>query len=418
MSNRLTRLTDLVAEVNERNPPIGAEVFSVSERYGIIPQRELFHKQIALDDLSKYRRIQNGDVVFNPYLLWNGAAGVCFHAGGGCVSPAYPVLRPRHAGTERFLHYLFRSSELTAAVDAIASGSVTRRRTAALEEILDLAFQLPDIRGQRELNHFLKLVDDRLALDQQMNVVLEGMAHALFQSWFVDFDPMRSKTSEGPTIGRNSTTDALFPAGFKDSAIGQIPQGWSVESLAELMDIEGGTQPPASEFLSSPKVGYLRLVQIRDYESDDHLTFVRDSPRLRKCCREDIMIARYGASVARICWGLEGAYNVALVRVVPKKTCAREYLRSYLQSAAFQTRLIGMSHRSVQAGFNKKDIASFQIAIPPEPVLLAYESTAWRLRARILQHMDHTRTLATMRDTLLPKLLSGDLKPTTDHVYN
>ncbi|MDP2709174.1 MAG: restriction endonuclease subunit S [bacterium] len=144
---------------------------------------------------------------------------------------------------------------------------------------------------------------------------------------------------------------------------GELPSSWKFGSLSELMNIEGGTQPPASEFKSEPKEGYIRLVQIRDYDTDTHLTFIPDSKKLRKCNKEDIMIARYGASVGRILFGLNGAYNVALVKVVPKKDYYREYLRYYLKGDDFQNRLISMSDRSAQAGFNKEDLASFTIPI-------------------------------------------------------
>ena len=125
MNSKLTKVFELVTEVIERNPDNNSETFSVSENRGIIPQRLLFKKQIAKDDRSKYRCINYGDVIYNPYLLWNGAVGVCFSREGGCVSPAYVVLRPFHKGTERFLHYFFRSPMFVAEVDAMATGTVT-----------------------------------------------------------------------------------------------------------------------------------------------------------------------------------------------------------------------------------------------------------------------------------------------------
>ena len=273
----------------------------------------------------------------------------------------------------------------------------------------NLPFALPPLAEQKAIASILGALDDKIELNRRMNATLEAMARALFQSWFVDFDPVRAKLDGRKPEGMDKATSALFPDAFQESPIGHVPTGWLVGSLADIMDIQGGTQPPASEFLSEATDGYVRLVQIRDYESESHLTFVRDNSKLRKCYRDDVMIARYGASVARVCWGLEGAYNVALVKAAPHKACYREFLRSYLQAHDFQARLIGMSNRSVQAGFNKGDIASFQIAIAPDDVLEKYQTSAWELRKRILHNKDESRTLATLRDTLLPKLLSGEL---------
>ena len=123
------------------------------------------------------------------------------------------------------------------------------------------------------------------------------------------------------------------------------------------------------------------------------------------------MIARYGASVGRILWGMEGAYNVALVRCDYKRPEYREFLRTYLYSYDFQGPLLLMSNRSVQAGFNKRDIASFKLSIPDtREALRAYQKVAWGLREKIIYNREESQTLANLRDTLLPKLLSGELR--------
>ena len=207
----------------------------------------------------------------------------------------------------------------------------------------------------------------------------------------------------------DDATAALFPDSFEESELGMIPKGWRVGSLASVMDIAGGTQPPASEFIDQPKEGYIRLIQIRDYETDTHLTYVPYTSKLRTTTAEDIMIARYGASVGRICWGLNGAYNVALVRVVCENG-HREFIRTYLSSNTFQSRLAAVSGRSAQAGFNKGDIASFKITIPNSQLLETYQSHAWPLRNKILHNRQQAQTLAQLRDTLLPKLISGRLR--------
>jgi type I restriction enzyme S subunit len=131
------------------------------------------------------------------------------------------------------------------------------------------------------------------------------------------------------------------------------------------MDVEGGTQPPASTFVDSPKAGYVRLVQIRDFETDRHLTFIPDSPKWRKCKTHDVLIARYGASLGRICRGLEGAYNVALAKVVPTGRINPEYAYQLLRSAYFQQPLQAGGARSAQAGFNKSNLAVISLPVPP-----------------------------------------------------
>jgi len=193
--------------------------------------------------------------------------------------------------------------------------------------------------------------------------------------------------------------------------MGWIPEGWEVASLSELIDIKGGTQPPKSEWIDEPKEGYVRMVQIRDYYTDSHVAYVKETSKLRRCKRQDVMIARYGASVGRICWGLEGVYNVALVKCELAKEETQEFVRSFLLSPAFQDRLLMLSNRSAQAGFNKGDISSFDVAIPNDLQLFrSYQSFAATARESAFQNNQQSISLAKLRDTLLPKLLSGELR--------
>lgn len=131
------------------------------------------------------------------------------------------------------------------------------------------------------------------------------------------------------------------------------------------MDVDGGTQPPASTFISQPRDGYVRLVQIRHFESDSHLTFIPDSRKWRKCRASDVLIGRYGAALGRICTGLQGAYNVALAKVVPTERIHLPFAYHLLRSSYFQVPLIAGGGRSAQAGFNKEGLSVIRLPIPP-----------------------------------------------------
>ena len=176
------------------------------------------------------------------------------------------------------------------------------------------------------------------------------------------------------------------------------------------MDFKGGAQPPRSEWVEEARPSYVRMIQIRDYETDNHIGYVKDSKNLQKCSESDIMIARYGASVARICWGLSGVYNVALVRVVPLIPNVREFLRSFLASDTFQSLLIGMSGRTAQAGFNKSILQAIRTPFPRDSNLLQrYEEIASSLRHMELKLKRVNKNLKQTRDLLLPKLISGEV---------
>jgi type I restriction enzyme S subunit len=145
----------------------------------------------------------------------------------------------------------------------------------------------------------------------------------------------------------------------------ELKDEWRCCWLDDVMDFQGGAQPPANEFYDSPAVNRVRFIQIRDFDTDSHLTYIDDSPKWRKCEAEDVLIARYGASLGRILRGLAGAYNVALVKVLPKEGIERKFLYYLLKSRFFQTPLTGVGARSAQSGFNKADFGTIPVPVPP-----------------------------------------------------
>ncbi len=140
---------------------------------------------------------------------------------------------------------------------------------------------------------------------------------------------------------------------------------WPSELLGDVCDFKGGSQPPKSEFIHAEKPGYVRFLQIRDYSSDRNVTFIQESPKNRLCDSDDILIGRYGASVGKILTGQAGAYNVALMKAVPRQAkLTKLWLFYFLQSDAFQIPLGAVADRSAQAGFSRDDIYNFRIPMP------------------------------------------------------
>jgi type I restriction enzyme, S subunit len=140
--------------------------------------------------------------------------------------------------------------------------------------------------------------------------------------------------------------------------------GWRTGSFMDFFDIEGGTQPPKSTFISEPREGYVRLLQIRDFGEKPVPTYIPDRPSLKKCKPDDILLGRYGASVGRVCTGLTGAYNVALTKVVTHEHFARGFPAILLSAPDFYNAINGFQ-RSAQDGFNKNDLQRINVSIPP-----------------------------------------------------
>jgi type I restriction enzyme S subunit len=191
-----------------------------------------------------------------------------------------------------------------------------------------------------------------------------------------------------------------------------LSEGWLHTKFTEVLDIQGGTQPPKSQFIHAPEEGYIRLLQIRDFGAKPVPTYIPDTSKLKKCEKSDLLIGRYGASLGRICSGMEGAYNVALAKVISGKYLHKAFLKGYLESELFQQPLALLS-RSAQNGFNKDDLATFDFALPPlaeqkiiadklDTLLAQVETTKARLD-RI------PKILKSFRESVLAAAVSGRL---------
>lgn len=290
-----------------------------------------------------------------------------------CTNQGFKSVIPNENTDPLFLYYLLKYNK-----DKIEGmGSGTTFKEVSGNTMKNIVVSVPtDKKVQKRISSMLGSIDDKIEENERINNNLEQQAQALYENIFCIHSDIDTKHI----------------------------------SLSDLMDYAGGSQPPASEFVFSERDGYIRFVQIRDYDTDSHITYIPDSPKNKLCEEHDIMIARYGASLGRICFGINGAYNVALAKVFPKKSFFREFLRCYLSSRTFYEGINNKGGRSAQAGFNQSDINSFEIDFPvDETIVKKFECTVAPMFEQRLQLKKENQHLASLRDTLLPKLMSGEL---------
>ena len=289
---------------------------------------------------------------------------------GGCSNDVL-VFRAKDGVSSRFLHYVLADDTFFDYSMATSKGTKMPRgdKKAIMEyEVPELLYE-----DQCKIAGVLEVIDEKIDLNTEVNKNLQEQAQSLYENLIAD------------------------------------DQASTLVSLADLMDYAGGSQPPASEFIFEEREGYVRFVQIRDYDNDSHITYIPVSSRNKLCEERDIMIARYGASLGRICAGINGAYNVALAKVFPKQPHYREFLRCYLSSRTFYEGINNRGGRSAQAGFNQSDINSFLLAVPSDEKLHQFESIASALFEQRLNLQHENQELSELRDTLLPKLMSGEI---------
>ena len=315
-------------------------------------------------------------------------------------------LRPKSSDViaPEYARYYFRSTHFRQSVNAMSTMST---RASLNNEILDrLQVVLPPLKEQQCIGYLLATLDDKIELNRKTNETLEAMAKALFKSWFVDFDPVRAK-AEGRTTGLPAEISDLFPDSFDDSELGEIPSGWRVGCLSDCCEITMGQSPPGDT-----------------YNEDGHgLPFYQGKtdfgfrfPGRRVYCSSPTRQAFIGATLISVRAPVGSANIAREVCSIGRGVAA---LKSRQSADSFIYYLIGTlqgvfesynSEGTVFGAINGKDLASIQVVAPSTEATAAFNSQCLPMDESIQSNTLETEHLTTIRDTLLPKLISGEIR--------
>ena len=282
---------------------------------------------------------------------------------------------------------------------------------------------IPPIPEQRAIAHILGTLDDKIELNRRMNETLEAMARALFKSWFVYFDPVRAK-AEGRDPGLPKPLADLFPDSFEDSELGEIPKGWEVGTLGMLGELAiGGDWGEDKAFAGSVEASCLRGVDLEHLRQTGHALaprrwFKLSSLERRAMDDRDVLVAGSGAGpTGRPLWMCSELLQ-ALGPCVYSNFCKRircgtaakaVYLDAWLhgmrESGEIWEHVNGTSVPNLDAN---SLLVGKEIPLPPMPVLDRYHDFVRPIRRQLYAGQNHT--LAALRDKLLPKLISGELR--------
>ncbi|HQV71231.1 MAG TPA: restriction endonuclease subunit S [Thermoflexales bacterium] len=270
-------------------------------------------------------------------------------------------------------------------------------------------FALPPLAEQKAIAAVLGALDDKIELNRRMNATLEAMARALFQSWFVDFDPVRAKLDGRAPAGMDDTTAALFPDRLEDSPLGHIPKGWAAGTIVEGFNLRMGQSPPGDTY--NEEGNGLPFYQGR---TDFGFRF----PTRRIYCSAATRYAKPGDTLVSVRAPV-GDINMANeeccigrgVAAVRHKSGATSFTyhsmaNLYPDFARFE------AEGTVFGSINKNSFEKLRFVIPPDEIVAAYERQAGPLDEQIRTLEEQSRTLAALRDTLLPQLLSGEVRVT------
>ncbi len=317
-----------------------------------------------------------------------------------------------HGNYPRFVYYFFKSVAPQIARMDVGSANPTLNRN----HVHPMSIVWPPLAEQKAIAEVLGALDDKIELNRRMNATLEAMARALFQSWFVDFDPVRRNQETGGKP--QDTTDGLFPSSFRNSGLGPIPEGWEASSIGDVVegvyDGPHATPPEATEgpiFLGIKNLTgtALDLTDIRHISEADWPRWTK-----RVTPQSGDIVFSYEATLGffslippgvRCCLGR----RLALIRPNAKNGHPHFWFHQFI-SDDFQRYLI--QHSIPGATVDRIPLIKFPkypVLNPPAKVKDAFEEQAAPLWSQIHANQAQSRTLATLRDTLLPKLLSGEL---------
>jgi type I restriction enzyme S subunit len=300
----------------------------------------------------------------------------------------------------KYLFALLRSSQVQTQISNLHVGTlIPHFKKGDFDKLL---LPIPDKKTQETIGDTYFELSDKIELNRRMNATLESMARALFQSWFVDFDPVRAKLDGRQPAGMDQATAALFPEHFDHKDVSVVPTGWQASTLGEVIEISDAKRVPLSARERESRQGkypYHGAASVMDYVDN----FLFDG--IYTLMGEDgSVINEDGTPVLQYVWGKFWVNNHAHV-LRGKNGISTEHLLLHLKGSNIAAFVNG----AVQPKLNQGNMNRIPFVLPPQEVGQAFAKAIDPLFAQIRANADQSRTLATLRDTLLPKLLSGEL---------
>jgi type I restriction enzyme S subunit len=313
-----------------------------------------------------------------------------------------------------FAFYWFASKQMVEYIQQRNTGSSVP--LINLSVLRSLPLPLPPISEQRAIAHILGTLDDKIELNRRMNETLEAMARALFKSWFVDFDPVRAKAG-GRDPGLPKHISSLFPDSFEDSKLGGIPKGWEIKSIGDLADVVGGTTPSTKEpsyweggihAWATPKdLSALSVPVLLNTErriTDEGLSKIGSGllPKGTVLLSSRAPIGYLAIAEVPV------AINQGFIAMTPIHGTSNLFL--LLWASIAHEEIVSRANGSTFLEISKTNFRPIPVVTPNAGVMKAFEQLARPLYERIVQCVRESCVLVASRDTLLPKLISGELR--------
>ncbi|MFQ2675657.1 restriction endonuclease subunit S [Aeromonas caviae] len=369
--------------------------------------------QFDADRLQQHK-LQVGDVVFsrrgdvtrNALIEAHQAGWLC---GTGCLKVR---LGSQTQASAKFISYCLRLPETKDWLVRHAVGATMPNLNTSILSAVPIL--LPELTVQQSIANILGCLDERIDLLRETNATLEAIAQALFKSWFVDFDPVHACARGEQPAGLAPEVAALFPDSFEESPLGLVPRGWSLSQLSEAYEInptrklKKGEMAPYLDMASVATSGHT-VAGVADREMGSGTKFINGDTLLARItpCLENGKTAFVDfLSQEQTGWG-----STEFVVLRPKAPLPAYHGYLLARHTAFREHAIqSMSGTSGRQRVQNDVLSRYLVTVPSEKVAMAFNDVISPLQQKITENHRQAQTLANLRDTLLPRLISGQLR--------
>ena len=304
----------------------------------------------------------------------------------------------------RFLFYMLHTLRLNDF--RVGSGQPLLNQTI----LSQIPATIPGPSEQRRIAHILGTLDEKIKLNQQMNETLEATARAIFKSWFVDFDPVKAKTEGHKPPCIDTETAALFPSAFQDSPLGEIPKGWKVGTLGEIAkNVRRSVK--ASEIDSSECFIGLEHMPRRNITLSQWQIDAKIASNKYRFRKGEILFSKLNPHFHKVGIApIDGVCSTDILVIQPIEVGWFGVVLGLVSSDNFVAYTTAFSKGTTLPRTNWKDMSNYKTVLPKVEIAHKYTEFIRPIIKRLIKNIHQSRTLSQIRDTLLPKLLSGEIR--------
>lgn len=411
-----TPKTTNAAYWNGNIPWLSVADFNTGYRYVSDTEKTITEQGLAE---SATRLLEKGDIIISA----RGTVGVVAQLSRQMAfnQSCYGIRGKAGISDTDYVYYLLKNT--VNEMKQISHGAVFDTITRDTFKLLRV--NLPPIHEQQKISSILGALDDRITLLRETNATLEAIAQALFKSWFVDFDPVRAKQEGRIPEGMDETTAELFPDSFEESELGWVPRGWTVTKVGDVAEVIKGKSYSSKDLAVTSETA---LVSLKSFERgggfrlDGFKPYSGSYKPSQVVVPGDLIIAYTDVTQAAELIGkpaivvgvaeyqtLVASLDVGIIRPYAEKS-NRQFLYGLFRTEAFQTHTFAHTSGTTVLHLAKEGVGSFQFICPPIKLIKAFTEIAEAIAGRVQINIDQLRNLATLRDTLLPRLISGQLR--------